>query len=107
MDLWLIILIIVVIVVIGAFILLYNGLQQKRLRIDEAWAQIEVQLKRRHDLIPNLVESVKGYAAHERGTFEAVTAARTAAVAERLRGGAPLPRPDLLPRWNTAGLCLR
>ena len=58
---------------------LYNGLVQKRNRVDNGWAQIEVQLKRRRDLIPNLVETVKGYAAHERGTFEAVTEARARA----------------------------
>ncbi|MEU9890017.1 LemA family protein [Sphaerisporangium sp. NPDC051011] len=54
----------------------YNGLVRKRGAVDNAWAQIDVQLKRRHDLIPNLVETVKGYAAHERGTLEAVVAAR-------------------------------
>src|SRR6185437_16121708 len=62
-------------------VLLYNGLVQKRNRVDNAWAQIDVQLKRRRDLIPNLVETVKGYAAHERGTFDAVTQARAAASA--------------------------
>ncbi len=60
-------------------VVLYNGLVQKRNRVDNSWAQIEVQLKRRRDLIPNLVETVKGYAAHERGTFEAVTEARARA----------------------------
>ena len=62
-----------------SFVFLYNRFVRLRNRVDNAWAQIEVQLKRRHDLIPNLVETVKGYAAHERGTFEAVTQARTAA----------------------------
>ena len=61
--------------------LLYNRLVKLRNRVENAWAQIDVQLKRRYDLIPNLVETVKGYAAHERGTFEAVTAARTRAAA--------------------------
>ena len=73
--------VIVVIVVILAFVLvaMYNGLVRKRNRAENAWAQVDVQLKRRHDLIPNLVETVKGYAEHERGTFDEVTAARTAA----------------------------
>src|SRR5271154_6108188 len=58
----------------------YNGLVKKRNRTQEAWSQIDVELKRRHDLIPNLVSTVEGYAAHERGTFEAVTKARADAV---------------------------
>jgi len=72
--------IIVVVVLVGLFLIaMYNSLVAKRMRCKEAWAQIEVQLKRRHDLIPNLVETVKGYAAHERETLENVTAARNAA----------------------------
>ena len=62
-------------------VLLYNRLVTLRNRVDNAWAQVDVQLKRRYDLIPNLVETVKGYAAHERETFEAVTNARTRAQA--------------------------
>ena len=62
-------------------VLTYNRLVRHRNRIEAAWAQIDVQLKRRHDLIPNLVETVKGYASHERGTLEAVTQARQQAVA--------------------------
>jgi len=58
----------------------YNRLIRRRNRTAEAWSQIDVELKRRHDLIPNLVQTVKGYAAHERATFEAVTAARAAAM---------------------------
>jgi LemA protein len=77
--LWLWILIGVVVVLILALITLYNRLVRLRNRVDNAWAQVDVQLKRRWDLIPNLVETVKGYAAHERGTFEAVTEARAAA----------------------------
>ena len=76
---WLIVLLVVVLLVLIGLVVLYNRLVRARNRVDNAWAQIEVQLKRRWDLIPNLVETVKGYAAHERGTFEAVTQARTAA----------------------------
>lgn len=67
-----------VVLVIAFFWLLYNGLVTKKLRVDEAWAQIDVQLKRRADLIPNLVETVKGYAKHEKSVFENVTKARSA-----------------------------
>ena len=72
------VLIIVGLIVILAIIVmvLYNGLVKLRNRIENAWAQIDVQLKRRYDLIPNLVETVKGYMGHERDTLEAVTKAR-------------------------------
>lgn len=75
----------VVVVAVIAVIALYNGLVGRRKEVDNAWAQIDVQLKRRCDLIPNLVESVKGYAAHESGVLEKVTQARSAALA---------PHPD-------------
>ncbi len=72
----------VVIVVLALIIAgMYNGLVQLRVRADSAWSDIDVQLKRRHDLIPNLVETVKGYAAHEKGTFENVAKFRSAAMA--------------------------
>jgi LemA protein len=71
-----------VVVVLGLYVVLtYNGLVSLRNRIENAWAQIDVQLKRRYDLIPNLVETVKGYAAHERETLEAVVQARNMAMA--------------------------
>jgi LemA protein len=65
------------------FITFYNRLVAARNRVDNAWGQVDVQLKRRYDLIPNLVETVKGYASHERATFENVTAARSAAQSAR------------------------
>ena len=78
---WAVIIVIAIVVVLILFLVgIYNGMVRGRNRVDEAWSGIDVQLKRRHDLIPNLVESVKGYAAHEAGVFEAVTQARAAAM---------------------------
>jgi LemA protein len=82
--LWGLVLVVVFLGVILA--LLYNGLVRSRNRVREAWADIEVQLKRRHNLIPNLVETVKGYAAHEKGVFEEVTKARSQAMQATGRG---------------------
>ncbi|HWG56827.1 MAG TPA: LemA family protein [Gaiellaceae bacterium] len=79
MTLWIVLAVVALLVV--ALVLLYNRLVRLRNRVENAWAQVDVQLRRRYDLIPNLVETVKGYAAHERGTFEAVTEARTRAQA--------------------------
>lgn len=70
-----------VVVLIAWGLLSYNKLVRQRNQVDAAWAQIDVQLRRRYDLIPNLVETVKGYAAHERGTLEAVVRARDSAIA--------------------------
>lgn len=78
-------------IVVGAVLFAigaYNGLVSKRVAVDNAWSQIDVQLKRRHDLIPNLVETVKGYASHESSTLEAVVAARNSAVAVAGHGAA-------------------
>jgi LemA protein len=77
--LWIILGVVVLLVV--AFVLFFNRLVRLRNRVENAWAQVDVQLKRRYDLIPNLVETVKGYASHERETFEAVTNARARAQA--------------------------
>ncbi len=78
---WVLVLLGLLLVVVIALVVLYNRLVTLRNRVENAWAQVDVQLKRRYDLIPNLVETVKGYAAHERETFEAVTAARARAQA--------------------------
>jgi LemA protein len=82
-----IILAVAAVLVIG-IIAIYNGLVGLRQRSNNAWSDIDVQLKRRSDLVPNLVETVKGYAAHERETLDAVTAARTRAVAASSAGPA-------------------
>lgn len=76
----LIIVIVILIAILVFLIAIYNGLVQLRVRTDAAWSDIDVQLKRRHDLIPNLVETVKGYAAHEKGTFENIAKYRSAAM---------------------------
>ena len=75
-----IVIVIVVLLILLGFWVAYNGLVKRRNRTQEAWSEIDVELKRRHDLIPNLVSTVQGYATHERGTFEAVTRARADAV---------------------------
>jgi LemA protein len=86
---WAVLIIIAVIVLLGLFLVgIYNGMVRARNRVDEAWSGIDVQLKRRHDLIPNLVETVKGYAAHEKEVFEAVTQARANAMSAQAGGAA-------------------
>ena len=88
MDTVLIVVLVIIAVIVIGGILIYNGLVQRRLRIDEAFAQIEVQLKRRWDLIPNLVNAVKGYMGFEQSVLENVTAARANAVAAGAQGPA-------------------
>jgi LemA protein len=81
-----IILIVLVVLVVGWLVFTYNSLIAARNRTQEAWSEIDVELKRRHDLIPNLVNTVQGYMGHERGTLEAVTNARANAVAAGATG---------------------
>ena len=83
LALWIILGIIGVLLI--AFIVIYNGLVRLRNQVKNAWAQIDVQLKRRYDLIPNLVDTVKGYVKHERETLESVTNARN--LAQKMSGG--------------------
>jgi LemA protein len=79
---WVLVGIVVLVVVVGIWVAVtYNGFVRIKNLVQESWKQIDVELHRRHDLIPNLVETVKGYAGHERGTLEAVTAARSVAAA--------------------------
>ena len=100
-----VLIIVIVIVVILAFALwaAFNGLVKKRNRTQEAWSEIDVELKRRHDLIPNLVSTVQGYATHEQSTFEAVTQARANAVA----AGATRDPAQIAPAENVLTGALR
>ena len=87
MDMLPLIIIIVVIVLLVMFVVgIYNGLVKLKVRVEEAWSDITVQLKRRADLIPNLVETVKGYAAHEKEVFQNVTEARSAVMSATQKG---------------------
>jgi LemA protein len=86
-----VVVLVVLLLVVGLYVLLtYNRLVALRNNVDNSWSQVDVALKMRHDLVPNLAETVKGYATHERGTFEAVTQARQAAVAAPPQAGAQL-----------------
>jgi LemA protein len=86
-----VIVLVALVVIIGGYLwATYNGLVTLNVRVDEAWSDITVQLKRRADLIPNLIETVKGYAAHDKGVFEAVTKAR----AESLTASTPAQAAD-------------
>ena len=80
-----VVIVVVVLVALGLW-MAFNGLVRKRNRTQEAWSEIDVELKRRHDLIPNLVSTVEGYASHEKSTFEAVTEARANAVSAGATG---------------------
>jgi LemA protein len=84
----LIIVIVLVVLIVGFVWFAFNGIVKSRNQVDNGWSQIDVQIKRRADLIPNLVETVKGYAAHERGTLEAVISARSASVSANTPGEA-------------------
>ena len=102
---WIIVLIIIALIVIY-LIAIYNGLVTSRNAYKNAFAQIDVQLTRRHDLIPNLVETVKGYAAHEKGTLEAVTQARANAInAQGLELTGTLTAPDSVAAAVSFGEC--
>jgi LemA protein len=86
---WLIpvIIVVVIVAIIGIYLwATYNSLVTLKVRVDEAWSDITVQLKRRADLIPNLIETVKGYAAHEKGVFESVTQARAETLSAQTPG---------------------
>src|SRR2546428_6672238 len=87
----------VVVALLAAVALFYNRFVSLRQQVRAAYSDVDVQLKRRHDLIPNLIETVKGYAAHERGVFDEVTKARADAIAAGARPPAPPAHPQTAP----------
>ncbi|WP_353951437.1 LemA family protein [Knoellia sp. S7-12] len=91
-----IVIVVVLLVLVGIVVAMYNGLIKLRNLVEEAWRQIDVELTRRHDLIGNLVETVKGYAAHERGTLEDVIKARSAAMAPNQSPGQQAESENML-----------
>jgi len=93
-----------IVVLFGWIFLTYNGFISGKNRLEEAWADIDVQLKRRYDLIPNLVETVKGYASHEKETLEGVIKARAAATAINIDAGSLTPEKMQMLQGATAGL---
>ncbi|MDR3559147.1 MAG: LemA family protein, partial [Candidatus Pacebacteria bacterium] len=95
----LVIIIVLIVVFVAVIAGMYNGLVRLKNRTDEAWSDIDVQLKRRHDLIPNLVSTVKGYAAHEKEVFEHVTEARARAIS----AGAGAPADKIQAENNLSG----
>lgn len=94
MDILLWVVLALVVVVVGFFWVTYNSLVKLKVRVEEAWSDITVQLKRRADLIPNLIETVKGYAAHEKQVFEDVTKARSEVLAATTKGPAETAKAE-------------
>ncbi|MCA9328008.1 LemA family protein, partial [Candidatus Saccharibacteria bacterium] len=84
----------IVVVLIVVFAAMYNGLVKSKIHVDEAWSDITVQLKRRADLIPNLVNTVKGYAKHESGVFTAITEARAKTIDASAKGPAEAAKAE-------------
>ena len=97
-----VIVLVLLVVIAVTLISMYNGLVQLRVRCDSAWSDIDVQLKRRHDLIPNLVEVVKGYMSHERETLDAVIRARNSAMAAEQKVAANPSDPAAMRELNQA-----
>ena len=91
---WILIIGAIVVVLVIVVIVMYNSLVQLKIRVEEAWSDITVQLKRRADLIPNLIETVKGYAAHEKAVFEQVTEARSAVMNATQQGPAETAKAE-------------
>ena len=101
----LIVIVIVILLVVIVAVGMYNGLVRLNVRADEAWSDITVQLKRRADLIPNLIETVKGYAKHEKSVFEDVTKARAATLSAQSQGPAATAKAENMFHQTMKSLC--